>query len=74
MYVTMHVCNRHIVLVQVSEEEQVISYGCTTDQSGGCESYCADAFFLPIDTPLRNKFGSVTTPALVNFITMNIVI
>ena len=56
--------NRRVILLQVSEEEQAISYGCTIDPIR--ESYCADTLSLPIY--IRNfRF----TPALVILNTMN---
>ena len=56
----------HVVLLQVSEEEQAISYGCTIDPIS--ESYCADNFVLPINI-LSNRY--VIGTSLVNFNVMN---
>ena len=73
MVCTVHVYvrsyNRRVILLQVSEEQRAISYGCTIDPT--TESYCANTFLLPINIPIRDRFGSVTAPALVNLNAMN---
>ena len=61
----MYRCNRCVVLLQVSEEQEAISYGCTINPIN--ESYCADTFLLPINIAIRNSVFQIIPP-LVNLI------
>ena len=75
-YVYTHqlVTNVDVILVQVSNQEKALSYGCTIDPRSG--SYCATNFTAPIYQSIRRQIGFygydryITIPALVKFNTI----
>ena len=56
MYIHINLSqNVDVILVQVSNQEKALSYGCTIDPRNG--SYCATNFTAPIYQSIRRQIG-----------------